>query len=74
MSEGFSAQKKAPIWTILITLIIRLQKKIISSVLWIIIIANYLEIKEFSQRTVKAKKSSHMGAFFCAISPQAIDF
>ena len=44
------------------------------SVLWINIIANNLEIQVFSWHRVKAKKHSHMGAFFCDLSRQAINF
>ena len=39
--------------------------QIINSVLWINIITNNLEIIVFSRHTVKAKKHTHMGVFFC---------
>ena len=42
------------------------KKKLIHKVFWIYIIANYLELSGLSQHTVKAKKSSHMGPFFCS--------
>ena len=61
----FCISLRVKIQTILIYLIIKLFRKIISYVLWINNIANYLQISEFSLHTVKAKKNSHMGVFFC---------
>ena len=55
-------------------LIIEHLKKLIDKVFWITIIANNLEMWVFTRHTVKAKKRSQMGGFFCAPSPQAIDF
>ena len=39
-------------------------RKTIDSVLWIYIIANYFEISEFSQHTIKAKKAPIWEDFF----------
>ena len=58
------------IWAIFCTLIIIKLKKLNNKVLWTNIIANYLEKWEFSQHTVKAKKSSHMAKNFIAFQFQ----